>query len=313
MSYIIGSFNLQNLSENTAVKRSKDFKEIARIIRKEKFDIIALQEVLSEMAIEQLVQSLGRNKWESVFLQPESYGGKSEGYAYIWNKNRIKLVEDDNNPMIYNKHRTVHQFGTRGQGLVRPPLVARFEPAERATPFIEFRLINTHITFGKSKNYTGDLDDKELRRKEYEILTQDVYRLISTKGYGNNRTSFTILLGDYNLCLTSNGPKIDSTVKVSLAYNKSLVTVQDKKTTLKMKNEAGDEYFANDYDHFTFDECYLEKTFIKYDRVNAVEHFHNNDIELYRTKISDHVPIKLLIDFKTRGRRVIPWNIQESN
>ena len=46
VKYKIGSINLKNLSKSTITKR--DFEKIADIIRSEEFDIVALQEILSE-------------------------------------------------------------------------------------------------------------------------------------------------------------------------------------------------------------------------------------------------------------------------
>ena len=55
MKYKIGSINLKNLSKSTITKR--DFEKIADIIRSEEFDIVALQEILSEgYALEYMIK-----------------------------------------------------------------------------------------------------------------------------------------------------------------------------------------------------------------------------------------------------------------
>ena len=301
MSYKIGSFNLLNLTASDETKSEKDFKKIAKIIRHEKFDIVALQEVLSEDAVKQLVKELGERRWDFKFDTPETYAGKSEGYAYIWNNNRIMLVDDVKNPMIYKRYTSHYQYGS--QGLVRAPYVIRLTPIH--VPEVEFRLINTHIAFNKSANYGEEISKADLRRKEYDILTQDVYRLVSMQRYGDNRVAYTFLMGDYNLCLSGTETKIKDTVEVYLTRNLFLTTVQDKKTTLKQSGTVEvDDVYSQDYDHFTFDKCYKEKMRIKEDRVDAIGRFYNNDVELYRTEISDHVPIKIEIDLKTKGERV---------
>ena len=301
MSYKIGSFNLQNLTVSSKSAREKNFKEIATIIRYERFDIVALQEVLMDEAVEKLVRALGKERWDYCFAPSKTCIGRSESYAYIWNKTRIKPIEDDKYPMIYKRYTSHNQYGK--EGMVRPPCVARFEPING--PFVEFRLINTHIAFGKPVNYAEEITTTALRKKEYDILTQDVYRLVSMQRYGDNRPAYTILMGDYNLCLSSSGPKIQDTVEVYMAKNLFLTTVQNKKTTLKKSGTAEvDGVYSQDYDHFTFDKCYQEKMKIKEDRVDAIGRFYSNDVEAYRTKISDHVPIKLLIDLKVKGERV---------
>ena len=301
MSYKIGSFNIQNFTVSSSTKREINYEKIAEIIQSEKFDIIALQEVLKRDAVKQLVGILGESKWEFRFDIPETYAGKSEGYAYIWNNRRIDIVKDDNNPMIYKRYTSHYQYGS--QGLARAPYVIRLTPIH--VPKAEFRLINTHIAFNKSANYGEKISTADLRKKEYEILTQDVYRLVSMQRYGDNCAAYTFMMGDYNLCLSGTETKIKDTVEVYMAKNLSLITVQDKKTTLKKSGTAGvDDVYSQDYDHFTFDKCYKEKMRIQEDRIEAVGRYCDNDMETYRTKISDHVPIKIVIELKTKGERV---------
>ena len=50
MSYRIASFNLHNMGESSlSTNNPRDIKTIARIIKEEKFDVVALQEVLSKV------------------------------------------------------------------------------------------------------------------------------------------------------------------------------------------------------------------------------------------------------------------------
>lgn len=48
MSYTIGSFNVMKLSYQSNTEIRKDYHMLAQIIKDEKFDVIALQEALSE-------------------------------------------------------------------------------------------------------------------------------------------------------------------------------------------------------------------------------------------------------------------------
>lgn len=50
MGYRIGSFNLHNLGFSAIDKKEnkRNLRKIAEIIREEKFDVVALQEILSE-------------------------------------------------------------------------------------------------------------------------------------------------------------------------------------------------------------------------------------------------------------------------
>ena len=305
MSYRIGSFNLQNLCGSEDEQRAKKFKSIAKIIRSEQFDIIALQEVLNEAAVNSIVRALGANRWEGKFVPSDTYASKDEGYAYIWNTTRVEPSPYDKNFMIYKRYTTHHRFGS--QGLVRPPLVAWFRIKDDKGPFIEFRLINTHIAFSSSVNAIEEYTNTELRRMEFDILSKDIYRLISTEGTGSNRAAYTFLMGDYNLCISSNGPKVEQNITISQSIygERNLITVQDKRTTVRKASENSTpmteyELYANDYDHFTYDEKYPTIMKLEDRRVDALEKIYHNDLKLYRTEISDHVPIKLVINLKTK-------------
>ena len=134
MSYRIASFNIQKFSR-LSVKRDesgstkKDLDTIGRIIRENNIDIIAIQEILHQNALKELLENISlqystecmgdnlrrgnietgsfnsnnlmndsygyRTKhWEGRWAAPNSrYGGNiAEGYAFIWNRDRISLV-----------------------------------------------------------------------------------------------------------------------------------------------------------------------------------------------------------------------------
>ncbi|MBO5868081.1 MAG: hypothetical protein J6Q54_04125, partial [Oscillospiraceae bacterium] len=89
MPYRIGSFNCLNFGSGKLVKGRK----IAEIIKKERFDIVALQEVKNAYALSYLLEALNK------------YGGKWEGdcdefgvadYAFVWNTKRVRLVRVKN-------------------------------------------------------------------------------------------------------------------------------------------------------------------------------------------------------------------------
>ena len=50
--YIVGSFNIQHLNN------TKDFKMLAKIIKEENFDIVAIQEVRRKDSIDDIVREL---------------------------------------------------------------------------------------------------------------------------------------------------------------------------------------------------------------------------------------------------------------
>ena len=62
-TYVIGSFNLHNLSRNRATRDQAV--QICNIIMHEGMDLIAMQEVLDDRALDNIMACLGYN-WEKV-------------------------------------------------------------------------------------------------------------------------------------------------------------------------------------------------------------------------------------------------------
>lgn len=320
MSYIIGSFNVLKLSNETHEEIRKDYDLLARIISNEGFDVIALQEVLSENPIRDfLLPALGPQKWDYVWDAPKMFStGSQEGYAFLWNKRRLRLVEAEDNPKIYNRYRIrgSRASGTvknliGAKGLIRPPFVARFTPAGLlGGSNFEIRLVNTHIIFEKPKNaddfmISSDLSDVRIRRQELSTLSEEIYRMVSTKQYGDNMPSYTFLLGDYNLCLCGSESKMDEFIKID--NTRILRTVQKEKTSLKQpqRDDNGnaiplDDYYAHNYDHFSYETDLDDKLKLKVSRVDALAQYCSNDLKIYRQKVSDHVPIKLTLNLTLR-------------
>lgn len=113
MSIVIGSFNIRDLNfsnENGGEIQKRDFPLIADMIIKESFDIVAIQEVNSPMALERIVFFLNKKKdflheWEGdASGKAATSNNDPEGYGFIWNKKRIRLMEipRKSNPSFYN-------------------------------------------------------------------------------------------------------------------------------------------------------------------------------------------------------------------
>ena len=69
MAYKIGSFNMFKFSFQSDSEIRKDFTKLSRIIRDNRFDIIALQEVFSPNALARLLDYLGRFEWNGDKLE----------------------------------------------------------------------------------------------------------------------------------------------------------------------------------------------------------------------------------------------------
>lgn len=314
MAYKIGSFNMFKFSFQSDSEIRKDFTKLSRIIRDNRFDIIALQEVFSPNALGRLLDYLGRFEWDGVWDSPTSSSSiAAEGYGFIWNKRRMRLAvttlpdgtEKTFRPHIYNQYRVDRRLGQ--SQLIRNPYYARFEPLDGS--FCEIRLINTHIMFSKGNSAYNllDLGAIVMRTREFDVLTQALYNTIADKRYGNNRPAYTIILGDYNLNLRTSGATgafLNEIVTVQdRGQIKRLITVQDKLTTLKANNAGsqdnyGFSYWANNYDHFTYDMDRFSSVSAVSSRINTVKDYCNDDYELHRKTVSDHVPIALKLNLK---------------
>ena len=115
MGFRIGSFNMHNIGlAALGGSNSRDIEKIAEIIRKEEFDVVALQEVLSEgkaiysekYAEKTILWELGPD-WDFQWADAETAGfdRRHEGYAFVWNKRRLRLstatLEDGSTRVFY--------------------------------------------------------------------------------------------------------------------------------------------------------------------------------------------------------------------
>ncbi len=255
MGYRIASFNMYKFSFQSDNEIRKDIMKIAGIIRQEAFDIVAMQEVMNPNAMQLLQTALNPMVWGYTWKQPIAHGVRnilerenysSEGYAFLWNKKRIKLVETDTpkgvrvfDPVIYSDYLSDSRSGQIM--LERDPYYGRFTPAGLpGGAYFEFRIINTHIRFSK---YSGqNIGATFIRKNEFEVLSKCIFPKISDKRYGNNMPAYTILLGDYNLNLPESGAKSPYVPPVVFYQDgreiKQIVTEQKELSTLKHKQDG---------------------------------------------------------------------------
>ncbi len=323
MGYKIGSFNMHNLGVSALSKTSKrNLAKIAEIIRNEEFDVIALQEVLSEGKAftyeresikKSILWELGGEKtwgfeWADASAQDASQRG--EGYAFLWNKRRLRLATT---PL---ENGTVREFkpqmlkGVKCRGMQRYPYYARFTPQGTlgGTNF-ELRLICIHTYYGNDT-----LVHRAIRQNELDVVMKEIYSQIYDKVYKNDMPHYTIILGDYNVELRRQwrrGPAYlvaDDNDEVEVAAwgkCKKVKTVLDELTTLKTVKSAdndsvelgGNGYSCN-YDHFSFEEAQFQGVSYDVRRIDAVKQYCNDDFEEYFHAISDHVPIMMEINLK---------------
>ncbi|MCH4890668.1 hypothetical protein EZV73_24005 [Acidaminobacter sp. JC074] len=324
MSIRIGSMNMHNFNFKSSGSSKKNFIRIAEIIRNEEMDVVALQEVISESALNILLRALGPN-WDKAWMKPEkSSAHASKGYAYIWNTKRIKPVETQtpygkrvSYPRIIERYRLDKSKGQHA--LARNPYYARF--TTRGLPggsSYEIRLINVHFMYNKGASVVSDLSSAKMRKNEFDVMMEAIYPKQADRCYGDNMPSYTIILGDYNMNLKRpwtigpgrNPVYVDREKVIVLDGNneKCIETVQDQLTTLKNQeddmnasDDNPDRGYANNYDHFSYDSVRFSGVGVSYRKVDAVRKYYSDDFEAYRNEVSDHVPIVIEIDIRNRG------------
>lgn len=339
MGYKIGSFNLRNIGLAALGNKSgRDLKKIAEIICKEKFDVVALQEVLSEgkaftssnFAKRSIMMELGAN-WDFQWANAESAlaDTRNEGYAFVWNKRRLRLattiMQDNSERIFYPRICRLDKVDMQ-----RRPYYARFTPSgtPEGGPWVEFRLLCIHTYFGNDTKL-----DRAIRQHELDVLMTDIYPQIADRVYRSNMPHYTLLMGDYNVelwrpwkdearerendmrrlqgkypipkpaTLIANEEDIIESTKWG---KRRIKTVQHEFTTLKAVDNANDSGimelesrgYAHDYDHFSYEESQFEGVRMKARRVDAVRKYCGDDFEKYLKTVSDHIPVMMEIELK---------------
>ena len=267
--YCIGSFNLKdfNVKKDKSSNNSnppKDIKTVADIIISEEFDVVALQEINSKEALNELVKTLNSRRgiwgfqcfYEGRFGEnmPNQVGRDSERYAFIWNSRRLRLVDLGDNGQ--------NPFYVNHTSLVRTPYCIRLTPRGLlGGANFELRLINTHIVYGNSS--VANFERKQERLNELRILLEKIYPLIHHKQGGTRNgelmPAYTFLLGDYNLVLNNDieNEFTSRSTRVKRVYK----IIQEEKSTLKKgkNNSFSDTYKSDNASSFSkLSEAYID-------------------------------------------------------
>ena len=311
MGYHIGSFNMRDLNYANQAKGGeklkRDFEKIAEIIAKEDFDVVGLQEINSESALNYLISVLNRkyrdsrHNFQCVFGNGmPTHSHDPERYGFLWNEKRLRLVNVKRgmNPGYY--------INAGGAGVIRPPYYGRFTARGMlGGSNFELRLVNIHIK---------DASHEEEKIQEFNVLLKQVLPRIcdhqEVSEEGELMPAYTFLLGDYNICLNK-GPRaifrIDKVTATSFTGKKRyFLTVQEDLTSLRqVGNQTSiEECYANNYDHFTYEDELGFKLKLKTQRVEALSKYFSAEdgavakLKSYREKVSDHVPISMNMELK---------------
>lgn len=127
----VASWNIKRLGGGT-----RDYGKIAQVISH--FHLVAIQEVMDEAALMELVrvlQGLTGEEWGVMASHAIGRGSYKEHYAFVWRKSQVSFVDS---AIVYLDDRDV---------FAREPLSARFQTADGN----DFIVANIHVLYGDSK------------------------------------------------------------------------------------------------------------------------------------------------------------------
>ena len=262
MGCIIGSWNLRTF---TGDETKRDIRTMVEIIHRERFHVIALQEIMDtgvNIFGDEVIKSLAGKGWEYSFGNEDRPRFTREQYrlGFLWNP---RYIEKCPNTGWSDKLTRMS-----AAGISRDPVYMSF--MSKHGPRYEIRLINVHISYGSTE---------QERIEEFKQITGEMKNCIKAQTPIDNKTVYTIILGDYNL--------------TALICNRNegygIVTKQDEKTTISNYG------YSHDYDHFTSDLDLFSRKDVKPQRVDTVKVYMRGDFEQHKKMLSDHVPIKIEI------------------
>ena len=236
MALTIGSFNLCNFSSNEDRKFPKDYSAIANAILMSGADVIALQEVIDQQAINSLLNQLrglgGANRdWRGFFDKKATWRNNREGYAFVWDEKCVTFAKDDDGNEV------LPELVTKFTSIKRPPMVARFVTTGSGELHYELCVINTHIVFkpdGYQARHPEWYGGAAIRAFEYSKIVNSVYPRFS-----NKHCTYTIIAGDYNL-KSSMLAVVNARPKLSKGQP-TMMSVQSDKTTIKTTDSMIDD------------------------------------------------------------------------
>ena len=244
-STTIASWNIRHLGYD----RPTNFSNLAHVAQN--FDIIAVQEVMDEKAIEQLTDQLNvqtSGEWQFMVSHAIGRGSYKEHYAFVWDSTEVEYLDG---AVVFLDHRDVFS---------REPLSARFKSLRTGQVFA---LANVHVLYG---------DSVEDREPEIHALG-DYWHWLGETYPGTAR----LLVGDFNY-----EPHMEAWDTLSAQGARPAITQGG--TTLS----PHDGRFVSLYDNIWFNPQRLAHTSAG---AFPFPEYLNISHEQARSTVSDHLPV----------------------
>jgi endonuclease/exonuclease/phosphatase family metal-dependent hydrolase len=269
------------ISEISAGQSVKNSREYGFVWKKDRVTLVRDPYIYTEIEkrIDYIWQNHIRMQVDRIKEEPELKGDDFDDESSA-KPSSLSIVE--------MKRHILEAFKTE---LIRPPMVACFRPAGFwGFLKLELRIINTHIIF------SGGLK-KPLNQRiaEFKQIVGKMHTALNTLRFGDFRSVYTIVAGDYNL--TPDHLELYEVAEdkqfLNECENHIICTVQKLPTTLKTydANIQGNNCYSKSYDHFSYDRNRFSKISNEVSRVDC------NDFKKHRMEISDHVPIYIELNF----------------
>ncbi|TVU87323.1 endonuclease/exonuclease/phosphatase family protein [Vreelandella titanicae] len=248
---IVGSWNLRQLGWDNG----KDIEKLAHIMQS--MDLIAIQELMSDDALGELVNQLETTTgegWESMASHSLGKGERyREHYGFVWRESEVEYAQG---AVVFLDHDDV---------FAREPYSAVFRDVESG---LELALANLHVVYGDS---VGD------RVPEIEALA-DYWGWLEEVYPGTPR----LIAGDFNL-------EPDHEAWGPLREAGAMPALERVATTLALETGV----YRSLYDNFWYENNGLPVTdqgMIPFPSVFGMEH------DVARSEVSDHAPVFIALD-----------------
>ncbi|MDU8352868.1 endonuclease/exonuclease/phosphatase family protein [Pseudomonas syringae pv. actinidiae] len=256
----VGSWNMMRLGNGD----QKNYAALAEVASK--FDIFAVQEVMTQQGIDQLKSALQRKtgeSWDSISSHQVGRHSYKEMYAFVWRKSAVS-AEDGGVAYL-----------DRSDTFEREPFSAQFKNNSTGQTFA---LSTVHIIYGKSEAVrTPEIT----KLRDYWTWLHEIYPGVPV-----------ILMGDFNMNPTEQawGP-LKEVAKPLLTSGASTLSIKDGK-------------FSNLYDNFWVDKqatlALSNYGIVQYPAMIGWSH------EQSRQQVSDHAPIHVTMGQGTRSTSASP-------
>jgi endonuclease/exonuclease/phosphatase family metal-dependent hydrolase len=259
----IATWNIRNLGTTELDQELTDVALVADIIASLDLDVVAVEEVGSEAAWNELVARLPEH--EAVLSSHTYSNGEYQKIGFLY---RAPAIQVDDVTLLNLRDGS-------GSPFARPPLKVRFTFDDGARAAITFDAIGVHLEAGRADT------DIDKRRRSVPLLASHIQAQIA--GGGEDEV---VLLGDFNEVLdTAAGEEI-------------LAPLVDAGNTFRTAGPAGRGEVSHESNRFIDHVVTSSGLAGELGSREAVVRPIDRDVTGFRDVVSDHVPVMLAIPLR---------------